>query len=704
MWYNSDRQPGDRAPFFPGYNHDEWLIFRMTISPPEPPVPPPTAGLSDDFEDGVIKTSLWTVGGGARGTRADDPIGSGDWQYKHQEVIHPGDGYLQAKVWGRTSANTYGAEVWIQTVHNFNDGRTYTINFVWEPEFLDYHYNYYFIQITDGYIPRLADVHWPERRPPLPPVTEADLSGTKDLLWETRSGQYSPGWAAPSLGKVNWSMTIDPAGIAQLYDAPGGTGSLLKEVPLDNGKPWYIRFLLSDATSSGFPAGDARLNLYDFSAPTVPPPVPPAAEAGGPYGGVVGQPIIFDGTGSYDPDSEIKWYCWVWGPDGEGSIGAGPICQHTWYSRFSGNVILAVIDDEGLYGSDTAWVEVTGPERIMSIELASCADLHVYDPEGRHLAINYETKTIEQNIPGASFKILDKDGNEVPYDGSTPDEGLRQVVNLPVLAVGSYRIVLMGTSDGPFHLTINGMQDGEILCCKTYEGEICEGECMTTNAVAGVDGDILTLEFEPLTCLPALGVEPSEVTVSAQSNSVQEIIVTVSERMGKVALHSVSVHCTDLVGKHQTIKGSDVSFDLNNFDIAAGGQQVVHAFIPVPSGFRAKVTGSIVVESADGGTESIAVTIKAARRYPMVVDPGGPYEGVVGQPIRFDASGSYNPNGEIVWYGWDFDSSGNYHGSRQPVCEHTWDAPFSGTVTLVVTDEQGRASAATTTVVVNPAP
>lgn len=430
----------------------------------------------------------------------------------------------------------------------------------------------------------------------------------------------------------------------------------------------------------------------------------PVADADGPYEGVVGQPIVFDASGSYDPDGDIEWYGWVWGPDGEGSAGRQPICEHTWYSRFSGTVMLVVIDDQSLSDTDTAWVEVTGPERTMVIDLESHADLHVYDPAGRHMGINYETNTVEQSIPGASFKLLNEDGDEVPYDGSTPAEGLHQAANLPVLAVGGYRILLIGTSDGCYEVAINGLQDGEVLCCKTYEGQICEGECMTTNAIAGVADGALTLEFEPLVCLPSLCVQPEELKLTAESNSVQEVVLVVSEMMGKATLHSVTVQCTDLVGRNITIDGSDIAFDIAEFDVAPGGQQVVHAYIPVPWGFREKVTGSIVVESGDGGTELIELTVKPAKSWPLVVEPGGPYEGAVGQPITFDASDSYNPDGEIIWYGWDFDGDGTYRCTHQPVCEHTWDAPFSGTVTLVVTDDQSRGSAATTTVVVRPDP
>lgn len=203
-----------------------------------------------------------------------------------------------------------------------------------------------------------------------------------------------------------------------------------------------------------------------------------------------------------------------------------------------------------------------------------------------------------------------------------------------------------------------------------------------------------------LVSLPALGVEPAELKLTAQPNSVQQAVFVVGEILGKGALHCVNIQCTDLVGRELTIKGSDVTFDLNNFDVAPGGQQVVHVFVPVPSDFREKVAGSIVVQSAEGSTRSIALTVKPAKQYAPTADAGGPYTGVVGQPIRFDAGGSYDPDGEITWYGWDFDGDGKYEATRSATCEHTWLSEFSGTVTLLVTDDDGCAGVAAATVVV----
>lgn len=209
----------------------------------------------DDFEDGVIDSTLWVWGGLNRATSGGQ---GGSWQWSHEETV-ASDGYLSMRVWGPTSGNTFGSEAWVRTLYDYNDGAYHTINFTWEAAVQDSHYNQYYIQVTDGYISPNGTSHWP--------FGEAPITGTTDLLWRADPVEH-PGASYPSgLAKGTRSITIDPAaGVARLYDSPNASGTLLREEPLYPGYPWYVRFMVVDATSAGFPAGDIRLNLYDFAS------------------------------------------------------------------------------------------------------------------------------------------------------------------------------------------------------------------------------------------------------------------------------------------------------------------------------------------------------------------------------------------------------------------------------------------------------
>lgn len=104
-----------------------------------------------------------------------------------------------------------------------------------------------------------------------------------------------------------------------------------------------------------------------------------------------------------------------------------------------------------------------------------------------------------------------------------------------------------------------------------------------------------------------------------------------------------------------------------------------------------------------------SVQIRAnANGLPPVADVGGPYTGYESSIITFDASGSYDPEGDILWYGWDFDGDG-FMDSREflesPITTYTWYDDYSGTVTVFVsTDTQNWVSDTTTVTVENVPP
>jgi PKD repeat protein len=99
-------------------------------------------------------------------------------------------------------------------------------------------------------------------------------------------------------------------------------------------------------------------SLADSDTTTVEIGIPPDADANGPYGGVVGQPVEFDGSGSVDSDGVIISYQWDFGDD---STGAGVYPTHIYSDYGTYQVLLTVIDDDSLTNSDTTTVEIGIP-------------------------------------------------------------------------------------------------------------------------------------------------------------------------------------------------------------------------------------------------------------------------------------------------------------------------------------------------------
>ena len=90
--------------------------------------------------------------------------------------------------------------------------------------------------------------------------------------------------------------------------------------------------------------------------------------------------------------------------------------------------------------------------------LHSNADLHVYDPLGRHVGMNYDTGEIEIEIPSATYS-------------ADP-----QNITIPELIPGNYRIVLVGTGTGEYTLDVTGGVGDDIVAADSFTSAISEGE------------------------------------------------------------------------------------------------------------------------------------------------------------------------------------------------------------------------------------
>lgn len=88
---------------------------------------------------------------------------------------------------------------------------------------------------------------------------------------------------------------------------------------------------------------------------------PPVADADGPYSGIVGSPVVLDGTGSSDPDGDDLTYSWS--TDGSCTFddATSPTPQLTCTTAGTFNVTLTV-DDGGASDSDTTTVTMITPQ------------------------------------------------------------------------------------------------------------------------------------------------------------------------------------------------------------------------------------------------------------------------------------------------------------------------------------------------------
>jgi len=83
---------------------------------------------------------------------------------------------------------------------------------------------------------------------------------------------------------------------------------------------------------------------------------------------------------------------------------------------------------------------------------------------------------------------------------------------------------------------------------------------------------------------------------------------------------------------------------------------------------------------------------------PPIADANGPYTANEGTPILFDASGSSDPDGDLLQYRWDFESDGEWDTSwsSDSTASYTWSDDWNGEATVEVSDSESPEEDATT--------
>ncbi len=157
---------------------------------------------------------------------------------------------------------------------------------------------------------------------------------------------------------------------------------------------------------------------------------PPIADADGPYAGVVGETITFDGSPSHDPDGNIVNYTWDFG---DGAVGYGVSPTHVYTVAGDYTVVLTVMDNFGATDSDTTVVTVTGEPNTPPIANAG----------GPYHGLTHQVITFDGSLS------YDPDGNIVNYTWEFGDGSIGYGVNPSHIYIegGNHTITLIVTDN-----------------------------------------------------------------------------------------------------------------------------------------------------------------------------------------------------------------------------------------------------------------
>ncbi|WP_340818146.1 S8 family serine peptidase [Methanolobus sp. WCC4] len=331
------------------------------------------------------------------------------------------------------------------------------------------------------------------------------------------------------------------------------------------------------------------------------------------------------------------------------------------------------------------------PEEVQRLStitfiLHSHVDLHVYDPLGRHVGMNYQTGEFEIQIPKATYE-------------KEPEEKL----TIPELESGNYRIILIANSDGDYNLEITGSVENNTVFNKNYSGIVEQGEVYESSLnVAMLTG--LSIHNKAPTISDntvSLGTEDSCISVLSDNGIIEDLILLDDSALPLAGKPNVdfphgfiSCNITDLnTGQsvNLTLSYPSVIPENSLYWICQKTEEWYQ--LPVKSNNGDNI---IVIEIKDGGIgdgdglengEIIYFCGSCASDEKPLVNAGRDMFVAANEEVQFSGSFS-NLEDDSSSICWDFGDGNHAYGTLKPT--HTYSENGTYSVMLTITCEDGQ--------------
>ncbi len=403
------------------------------------------------------------------------------------------------------------------------------------------------------------------------------------------------------------------------------------------------------------------------------------------YTSYVNQAINIDASNSYDLDGYIAKYIWDFG---DGTTGTGRIVTHSYSAYKPYSVTLTVTDNSGATASATKGIliENMAPVAVINTSLT-------------------ETET-QEIVSFSGTSSYDIDGVIVSYEWDFGDftTATGATVTHAYSIGGAYTVTLKVTdNEGAVGITQYSKtiaNQPPVAVIEKSAGTVSSSESVAFNAVHSYDPDGVILSYkwdfgDGTTSTDMLAIH------KYASNGAYTVKLTVTDNQGATNTTQTTVNSVNLppeavftasattVDTNEAVyfdaspssdpDGTIVSYKWDFGDGTTGtGVTVSHTFAS-KGGYSVTLT----VTDNDGATDSATATTTALNQPPVAVIADTTKSAAKTQSVTFDGSESYDNDGTIVSYLWNF---GDGTTATTVEANHAYTAGGVYTVTLTVTD------------------
>jgi len=437
-------------------------------------------------------------------------------------------------------------------------------------------------------------------------------------------------------------------------------------------------------------ANDTSNNWNDTGILLLTPLQPPHAEfTYSPLTPYTGENVTFNATSSYDPDGIIVSYVWDFG---DNTTGTGNVTTHSYADDGTYTVTLNVTDDDGL--SDTTSANVTVLNRSPVANFTESAE-------------TFDTGEI---IYFNATQSSDPDGTIVTYfwDFGDGANATGVTVDYSYTDDGTYTVTLTVTDDDGATDTANStktvLNRPPVALFTENATVVLTGEAISFNASSSYDPDGTIVSYfwdfgdgtnatgvTATHSYPAVGTYTVTLTVTDDDGATgsANATKTVSENLPPVALFTENATIV-FIGEVILFNAS-ASYDPDGTVVSyfwdfgdgtnATGVVTSHSYAD-----NGSYTVTLIVTDDNGATDNATAIKTVLNRLPVAIFTESAETVYTGETIYFNASDSYDPDGTIAIYFWDFGDETNASGVTT---SHSYADDGNYTVTLTVTDTDG---------------